>query len=98
MDATSLNSTVTILKELTQEIKPADLQKTAGKYPQVAAIQRLGYILDVELNNTKLAEALLKALKVKSVFPIALSNNKSKSGEMNEKWKLIKNTNIELAI
>lgn len=97
-DAISLNNIVTILKELTQEIKPAVLQKTASKYPQVAAIQRLGYILDKELKNEKLAAVLLKVLKDKNVFPVPLSNNKTKDGSLDEKWKVINNTNIEADI
>jgi predicted transcriptional regulator of viral defense system len=97
-DSISLNNTVTILKELAQEMKPAVLQKIAAGYPQVAATQRLGYILDLELHNTKLADVLLKVLKDKNVFPLALSNNKSKTGELNEKWKLIINTIIEADI
>lgn len=98
MDTISLNNTVTILKELTQEIKPADLQKTAGKYPQVAAIQRLGYILDKELKSEKLGAVLLKVLKNKNVFPVTLSNNKTKNGLLDEKWKVINNSNIEADI
>ena len=98
MDAISLNNTVTILKELTQEMKPADLQKTASKYPQVAVIQRLGYILDKELKSEKLGAVLLKVLKDKNVFPVTLSNNKTKNSSLDEKWKVINNTNIEVDI
>ena len=98
MDAISLNNTITILKELTQEIKPANLQKTASKYSQVAAIQRLGYILDKELKSEKLGAVLLKVLKDKNVFPVTLSNNKTKEGKLDEKWKVINNTNIEADI
>ncbi len=94
----SLHNRVTILKELAKEMKPSALQKKATEYPQVTAIQRLGYILDVELNNNKLADAVQKAFKGKKVFPVALSNNKSKAGALNEKWKLINNTRIEADI
>lgn len=94
----SLNNTVTVLKELSQEMKPAALLKTAAEYSPVTAIQRLGYILDAELNNTKLADTLLRVLKNKNIFPVALSNKKSKTGRLNEKWKLIHNTEIEADI
>ena len=97
-DAISLNNIVTILKELTQDIKPADLQKTAIKYPQVAAIQRLGFILDKELKIEKLGAVLLKVLEKKNVFPVLLSNNKTKAGAFDEKWKVINNTNMEADI
>jgi predicted transcriptional regulator of viral defense system len=90
-----LNQTVTILKELADEIKPQDLIKTAKRYPQVAAIQRLGYILDKELQNEKLSEVLLKILQDKKLFPVSLSNDKDKNGEMDETWKIIKNIQVE---
>ncbi len=89
------NQTVTILKELTDEIKPAELSKTAKRYPQVAAIQRLGYILDKELQNEKLSDVLSKTLQDKKTFPVSLSNDRDKNGEMDEKWKIIKNIQVE---
>lgn len=94
-DTISLSNTVTILKELAPEMKPAALQKTAAEYPQVTAIQRLGYILDAALKNTRLADVLQKLLKEKSIFPAALSTNNSKTGTLNEKWKLIINAKID---
>ena len=98
MDAISLNYTITVLKELALEMKTPDLQKTASKYPRVAAIQRLGYLLDKELKSKKLGAVLLKVLKNKNVFPVTLSNNKTKKGSLDEKWKVINNTNLEADI
>jgi hypothetical protein len=37
-------------------------------------------------------------LKDKNVFPVTLSNNKTKNGSLDEKWKVINNTNIEADI
>ena len=90
-----INYTVTILKELAAEIKAAELTKTAKRYQQVAAIQRLGYLLDKEIGDKKLANALSKALIDKTIFPVALSNQKNKNAAIDEKWKVIKNINIE---
>lgn len=90
-----INYTVTILKELAAEINATELTKTAKRYQQVAAIQRLGYLLDKEIGNEKLADALSKALNNKTIFPVALSNQKSKNATIDEKWKVIKNVNIE---
>lgn len=90
-----INNTVTVLKELMAEIKPAELTKTAKRYPQVAAIQKLGYLLDKEIGNEKLADALSKALNSKTIFPVALSSKKSKIAAVDEKWKVIKNVQIE---
>jgi predicted transcriptional regulator of viral defense system len=90
-----LNNTVTILKELMAEINPAELTKTAKRYPQAVAIQKLGYLLDREIGNEKLANALCKVLNGKTIFPVALSNKKNKKSAIDEKWKLIKNVQIE---
>ncbi|MBN8687721.1 MAG: type IV toxin-antitoxin system AbiEi family antitoxin [Chitinophagales bacterium] len=94
-DNIGINNTVSILKELLSEIKPSELTNTAKRYPQTAAIQRLGYLLDKELANEKLSDALIKALKGRNIFPVSLSNQKSKSAEIDDKWKVIKNINIE---
>ncbi len=90
-----INHTATVLKELMAEIKAAELSKTAKRYPQVAAIQKLGYLMDKEIGNEKLADALSKVLNNKTTFPVALSNQKSKTAAVDEKWKVIKNVQIE---
>lgn len=90
-----INYTVTILKELAAEMKAAELTKTAKRYPQAAAIQRLGYLLDKEIGNEKLADALSKILNNKTIFPVALSNQKNKNAAIDDKWKVIKNVHIE---
>ena len=90
-----INRTVTILKELTNEIKTTELVKTARRYPQVTSIQKLGYLLERELDSPKLAEALFNVLKEKKFFPALLVSHKSKQGTVDEKWKVIRNTQIE---
>jgi len=37
----------------------------------------------------------LKALNNKKIFPVALSNQKNKNADIDEKWKVIKNVQIE---
>jgi predicted transcriptional regulator of viral defense system len=90
-----INNTATILKELIAEIKPAELTKTAKRYPQIAAIQKLGYLLEKEIGNEKLADVLSKVLNSKTIFPVALSGKKNKTASVDEKWKVIKNVQIE---
>lgn len=90
-----LNNTATILKELAGKIKPSLLLKTAKQYPQVAAIQRLGYLLDKELGFNKLADVLYKSVKNRHLFPVSLSGKKIKGHEIDDKWNIIKNVNIE---
>lgn len=94
----SVNNIVTILTELMEEIKAPQLQKAASEFPQVAAIQRLGFIMDDILKNEKLAAALERAVKNKKTFPVALTNSKVKEGRFNDKWKVFQNTTIEADI
>jgi len=90
-----LNQAVTILKELSDEIKSENLMRTAKSYPQIASIQRLGYLFEKELKNITLSRALLEILKGIKIFPVPLSNEKDRNGEIDETWKIIKNTTIE---
>jgi predicted transcriptional regulator of viral defense system len=90
-----LNRITTVLQELTEAMNPIPLSKIARQYPNTAALQRLGYILDNELAAEKLADSLWKALRGRTCFPIPLSPQKDKKGEMDSKWKIIKNMEIE---
>ncbi|GHT02923.1 hypothetical protein AGMMS49525_07160 [Bacteroidia bacterium] len=90
-----LNRITTILQELTEEMKPSTLAKVAENSLNTAAIQRLGYILENEIGNEKLSAGLYKTLNNRPFFMIPLSSQKEKKGEINSKWKIIKNMEIE---
>ncbi len=92
-----INRIATVLQELSEEMKPAALQKIAGQYPNTAAIQRLGYILEnvAGVGAEKLSGALTKVLEKRTTFPIPLSPQKGKKGETDSRWKVIKNMEIE---
>jgi predicted transcriptional regulator of viral defense system len=90
-----INRITTILQELSEEMKPSSLLKIAKQYPNTAAIQRLGYILDKVVSAEKLSDALCKVLNERTCFPIPLSPQKGKRGETDNKWKVIKNMEIE---
>lgn len=94
-DKFGVNRIVSVLQELVENIKPIALIKTAKQYPNTAAIQRWGYILDCVLSEEKLAKALWTVLNERKYFPIPLSSQKGKKGEINSKWKVIKNMKIE---
>jgi predicted transcriptional regulator of viral defense system len=94
-ESIGMNRLTTVLHELAPEMKAIDLMKTAKSYPQVAAMQRLGYLLDKELQKEKLADALWTVLKEKILFPVPLSTSKGKDGAADDKWKVIRNMNIE---
>jgi len=90
-----INRITTVLQELSEEMKPSLLLKIAKQYPNTAAIQRLGYILDNIVSVKKLSDALWKALNERTIFPVSLSPQKKKKGEIDNKWKVIKNMEIE---
>lgn len=96
LDSVGVNRTTTILKELVVEMKPSVLLKVAKRYPQTAAIQRLGFVLDKEIQDQKLVQPLFDLLKERRHFPVLLSPDKrKKEGDTDAKWKVIKNIEIE---
>jgi len=90
-----INQITTILQELSEAIKPSLLLKIAKKYPNTAAIQRLGYLFEKAVLSEKLSDILWKALNERTFFPIPLSPQKAKKGDTNNRWKVIKNMEIE---
>ena len=94
-----LNSVATILNELAEKIKSSDFNSGIIKYAKVATLQRLGYILEKVVNKPALAEALLKSMqqkKVKLQKLKLLSDGEANGFPINEKWKIIINTEIEI--
>ena len=90
-----INRITTVLQELSEEMKLAPLLKIAKQYPNTAAIQRLGYILDTVVSAENLSDVLWKVLNERNFFPIPLSPQKAKKGAIDNKWKIIKNMEIE---
>jgi len=90
-----INRITTILQELSEEMKQSLLLKIAKQHPNTAAIQRLGFILDTIVSSEKLSNALWKVLNERNFFPVPLSPQKAKKGEPDNKWKIIKNMEIE---
>lgn len=90
-----INRITTVLQELAEEMKLALLRKIVKQYPNMAAIQRLGYILDRIITEEKMSDILWKVLNERTYFPVPLSPQKEKKGEIDNKWKIIKNMEIE---
>jgi predicted transcriptional regulator of viral defense system len=89
-----INRAVTVIKELKETIKPTRLSRLAKVYPQTAAIQRLGYILE-QLNDPQLAAALWNVIKEKVFFAVPLYPGNAKNKLTSTKWKIIENVHIE---
>ena len=90
-----INRISTILQELHEEIRPSRLSKIAKLIDNKANIQRLGYILDTVVINETLAESLYKVLIKTSFSPVPLSPKKGRKGQIDSKWKIIINMQIE---
>ncbi|WP_291134620.1 type IV toxin-antitoxin system AbiEi family antitoxin domain-containing protein [Flavobacterium sp. UBA7663] len=95
VDKLGMNRVITILKELVEVIKPNILAKTAKNYSQTATVQRLGYLLEYELKNDKLSQAIYATIADKKGANIPLMPGKNKKGNTNTKWRIINNINIE---
>lgn len=95
IDKLEMNRVISILKELVKVIKPSVLTKTAKNYSQIAAVQRLGYLLEYELENDKLSHAVYITIAGKKGANIPLMPGKNKKGNVNTKWRIINNINIK---
>jgi predicted transcriptional regulator of viral defense system len=94
-----LNRASTIISELTESIRPKDINEELISYASVSSLQRLGYILEEMLNRNDLAEKIYKQCKKAGIkfylIPLKASGKKSKD-VLNEKWKLMINAEIEI--
>lgn len=91
-----VNRIVTILQELTDVMKVSKLTAIAKGYSNTVAIQRLGYVLETEFLEDKLANTLWKILNQRTFFPTPLSPQKEKKGIYSDnRWQVIKNMEIE---
>ena len=90
-----INRITTILQELYEEMQVSRLKKIAKIVNNKANMQRLGYILETVVGAEKLADTLYKILEKTTLYPIPLSPVKAKKGEIDKKWKIIVNMQIE---
>ena len=94
-----LNRASTVLYELMEVVKFGKLDKTFFDYVPTSTIQRLGYLLENELEQVEQANILFsKAQTHNCKFQkIPLKYSKSTADcETNEKWKIIINEKIEI--
>ena len=93
-----LNRATAIINELLESIRPKDINDDLINYASITSLQRLGYILDEILNRKDLADKIsVQCKKTGKIFyqiPLKASGKKQKES-INEKWKLMINTEIE---
>lgn len=94
------NRVATVIEELIENIQADKLIESARHYEQVAAVQRLGYLLEYVLADTELNKNLYNWLKTIDFYPTLLRPQKSKPESMvtGNKWKIVPNTEIEADI
>ena len=90
-----INRIATILMELYEVMLPSKLSKTAKLVDNKTNIQRLGFILENIVGEEKLSNALYKIISEKTLTKVSLSPLKKRTGELNDKWKIIINEQIE---
>lgn len=94
-----LNRASTVINDLVENIKRNEISEELIKYTSVSSLQRLGFILDEVLNKKELAEKIFSLCKKTGIkfylVPLKASGKKSKE-KINEKWKLMVNTEIEI--
>ena len=94
-----LNRTATVLNELAESLNFKEIHPAFFEYVPLPVIQRLGYLLDVELGFTSLADDLLSEIMKKghSIRRVPLKYRNPTNGcTINEKWKIIINESIEI--
>ncbi|RLD26287.1 MAG: hypothetical protein DRI75_12015 [Bacteroidetes bacterium] len=89
-----LNRIIPILEDLTEEMKPSFMARTAKKQ-KTTSIQRLGYLLN-EIGKGALSDSLYKTIEKKKLKEISLSLvHTNRVGDLNERWKIIINTELD---
>lgn len=94
-----LNRACTVLAELMEVVKFGKSDKTFFEYVPTSTIQRLGYLIENELENIEQADVLFSKAKTHECKfqKIPLKTGKSMKGcDINEKWKIVINEQIEI--
>lgn len=90
-----INRIATVLMELYEVMLPSKLLKIAKLVDNNTNIQRLGFILENIVGEEKLSDTLYKVISKTNFTKVALSPLKERFGELNDKWKIIINEQIE---
>lgn len=93
-----LDRAVTVLNELAESISPEQITEFLLQAVPIAAIQRLGFLLDVILKQD-IGKHLYEVCKKAELefFRVPLKTSAAKAGfSSDERWKIIVNTEIEI--
>lgn len=89
-----INRIIPILEDLIESIRYSELNRTA-RNQKTPDLQRLGFLIE-QLGNEQLSSTLYKRIAKKALrkIPISLSH-KNREGELNTKWNVILNTELD---
>jgi hypothetical protein len=94
-----LSRACTVLAELMEVVRFGKLDQTFFDYVPTSSIQRLGYLLENELEQVKQADILYSKAHTHGCkfqkIPLK-NNNPTKNCETNKKWKIIINEYVEI--
>lgn len=94
-----LNRAATVLNELSEVIKPEQINEGLLKEVPVTAIQRLGFLLDLILRKEEIGKRLYDESKKAGLeffrIPLKLSTE-TKGFSADGRWKVIVNSEIEI--
>ena len=92
-----INRATTVLSELAFELKPDKLAKNTEGFPQTTTIQRLGYLLEEVLQQSKLSDSLFNTLNDRKYYPTLLNpKTESENQKAPNRWKIIPNMKVEV--
>lgn len=91
-----LNRVISIIEELSEELKESDLIELLSWYPNKSTLQRFGFLLEELCLKEELQDLIFMKLKEISFYPILLSpSSNKKPSTVNNRWKVDINIKIE---
>jgi len=91
-----INRILSVIEELSEELKESDLIELLNWYPYKSTLQRFGFLLEELKINEEFQELIFKQLKEIRFFPVLLSpKSNTKPGAVNNRWKVDVNVKLE---
>jgi predicted transcriptional regulator of viral defense system len=97
-----INRVATVLSELAENLAFDKIPEDFLKLISISVIQRMGYLLDLlgfeTLSNKLLAKCKKAKIEIKKKYPLSIISEKRNYTdiEVNDKWKIIINEQIEI--
>ncbi len=91
-----LNRMLSVLEELIEEVKLADVTDLLTWYSQKSVLQRFGFLLDEINPGSDTANIIYNHLKLQKFYPVLLSpKSNQKAGAVENRWKVDVNVKME---